>query len=79
MTLQSLTCSKLARQALIAVLVTLPAVAAPVKGKVELRDSRDPAVKNRSDFSGVVITLKPTHGTVSAPAGKATIVQKDKT
>ena len=34
-----------------------PLGAATVSGRVELRDSRDPAVRNRNDYSGVVIAL----------------------
>ncbi|MEQ1885519.1 MAG: hypothetical protein ABL967_10695 [Bryobacteraceae bacterium] len=64
---------------MIAYLAGLPASAGAVKGKVELRDSRDPAVKNRSDFSGVVVTLKPVKGSVRVSPGKATIEQKEKT
>jgi len=60
-------------------LAAAPASAAAVSGKVELRDSRDPAVKNRRDYSGVVITLRAAHGTAPAAAGKATITQKNKT
>ncbi len=61
-------------------LAALPLGAAIVKGRVELRDSRDPAVRNRTDFSGVVVSLRP----VSAPAAPmgakhATMLQKNKT
>ena len=60
-------------------LAAAPACVAAVRGKVELRDSRDPAVKNRGDYSGVAITLKATHGTPPVAAAKAVIRQKDKT
>ncbi len=59
--------------------------AGTVTGRVELRDSRDPAVKNRHDYSGVVISLKPLSGTASRGAAMQTvkahavITQKDKT
>lgn len=33
--------------------------AAPVTGRVELRDSKDPAVRKRLDYSGVVVWLEP--------------------
>ncbi|HSR08791.1 MAG TPA: carboxypeptidase regulatory-like domain-containing protein [Bryobacteraceae bacterium] len=61
-------------------LATLPLVAATVSGRVELRDSRDPAVRNRKDYSGVVIALKPLDVT-PPPAGDkhAVMLQKDKT
>ncbi|MEQ1947789.1 MAG: hypothetical protein ABL995_11405 [Bryobacteraceae bacterium] len=74
-----LICSNVVYFGLIATVAALPANAGAVKGKVELRDSRDPAVRNRSDYSGVVITLKSVKGGPSAAPGKATIVQKDKT
>lgn len=64
-----------------AVLAAIPLCASTVTGRVELKDSRDLAVKNRRDFSGVVISLKPLQGAV-APAQTgphATITQKDKT
>jgi plastocyanin len=61
-------------------------VAGSVTGKVELRDSRDSAVRNRQDYSGVVISLTPTYA--PAPGGEdaatpwkpkhAVIQQKDK-
>ena len=58
----------------------LPLCAATVSGHVELRDSRDPAVRNRKDYSGVVIALKPLDGATS-PAGDkhSVMLQKDKT
>jgi plastocyanin len=54
--------------------------AATVSGRVELRDSRDPAVRNRKDFSGVVIALK-TLDIALPPVGDkhAVMLQKDKT
>jgi plastocyanin len=52
-----------------------------VSGHVELRDSRDPAVRKHRDYSGVVISLKPLSS--DAPErvrpSKATMTQKDKT
>jgi plastocyanin len=55
--------------------------AGSVTGKVELRDSRDPAVRNRHDYSSVVISLTPIHGDMGwTPHQKhAVILQKDKT
>lgn len=54
--------------------------AATVTGRVELRDSRDPAVRNRKDYAGVVIALKPVEGLWPSAAGKhVTMLQKDKT
>ncbi len=59
----------------------VPLLAASVSGHVELRDSRDPAVRKRLDYSGVVVSLKPVPGssTVHAGENRATILQKDKT
>jgi plastocyanin len=56
----------------------MPSGGGTVTGKVELRDSRDPAVKKRGDYSGVVITLKSTTSAPIVVAGKATITQKNK-
>src|ERR1700742_2283609 len=56
-----------------------PLAAGSVSGRVELRDSRDPVVRKKSDFSGVVISLKEIAGTpVALRAGHATMLQKDK-
>ena len=59
----------------------LPLQAASVTGRIQLRDSRDPAVKNHGDFSGVVVWLKPAGGAwkPGGNAARATITQKDKT
>jgi plastocyanin len=60
-------------------LLALPAAAATVTGKVRLNDSRDPAVRRKSDYSGVVISLEPIGAAARAPApGRAKMVQKDK-
>lgn len=55
--------------------------AGQVTGRVELSDSRDPAVRHRRDFSGVVVSLKAAASSSAAPvvAARATILQKDKT
>jgi len=57
---------------------------ATVSGRVELRDSRIAAVRNRGDFSGVVVSLKPAlspaAGTPALGAGKHVVMlQKNKT
>lgn len=59
----------------------VPLYPGTVTGRVELRDSRDPAVKNRHDFSGVVVSLKPVQGSaaIAQMPPHATITQKDKT
>jgi plastocyanin len=56
-----------------------------VSGHVELKDSRDPAVRKKLDYSGVVISLKPINGTnglvtpVRFGSSHARMVQKNKT
>lgn len=58
----------------------LPLCAAGVAGRVELRDSRYAAVRNRHDYSGVVIALTPVEGTAPQAAGKHVVMlQKSKT
>ena len=58
----------------------LPLCAAPVSGRVELRDSRYAAVRNHHDYSGVVIALTPGESAPPLTAGKrAVMLQKDKT
>jgi plastocyanin len=62
-------------------LLALPLAAAPVAGRVELRDSSDAAVRKGKDYSGVVVWLEPVSGEVPAPAPgvKTRMLQKDKT
>lgn len=56
------------------------AVAATVTGKVELRDSHDPAVRKKRDFSGVIVWLDPMDRTAPPRSpGRAKMIQKDKT
>src|SRR4029077_3289300 len=59
----------------------LPLWAATVTGRVQLRDSHDPAVRNRGDYSGVVLALTALQGTPAQrpSATHFTILQKDKT
>jgi plastocyanin len=58
----------------------LPAVAATVTGKFELRDSREAAVSKKMDYSGIVVWLEPAKPSPVAPeALHARMVQKDKT
>src|SRR5216684_1204799 len=65
---------------LLAILPATELAAGTVTGKVELRDSRDPAVRNHHDYSSVVISLTPVHGDVAMPLNQkhATILQKNK-
>jgi len=55
--------------------------AANVTGRVELKDSRDPSVRSKANYSGIVVSLMPTEG-LAKPAGlstaHATIRQKGK-
>lgn len=69
-------------------LVLTPTVAfcavdgATVSGSVELRDSRDPGVRKKLDYSGVVVWIEPVSGNVPHVNGTskhARMVQKDKT
>ncbi|HTS77018.1 MAG TPA: hypothetical protein VMG40_12480 [Bryobacteraceae bacterium] len=72
MTWRSLICFSLALAAAVS--------AAPVSGKVALRDSRVEDVKKRDNYSGVVISLAPVGRTVApAPAHRCRMLQKDKT
>lgn len=59
----------------------LTAGAATVSGSVELKDSRDPAVRKKLDYSGVVISLKPVEGVVPVKNSivHARMLQKNKT
>lgn len=63
--------------------ITLGLQAANVSGRIELRDSKDPAVRKKQDFSGVVVWLERTDKTnANAPKAapiRAKILQKDKT
>jgi len=75
------------RRALLALMCAIvPLQAAGVSGKVELRDSKEPAVRKKMDFSGVIIWLEPVNS--SAPRSSAwnapapthvKMLQKDKT
>jgi len=55
--------------------------AGSISGRVELRDSKEAAVRKHMDFSGVVVWLESVSGAPDpAPAGAiARMVQKDKT
>src|SRR6266700_5941569 len=58
----------------------LPLWPATISGRVELRDSRDPAARKRLDYSGVVISLKPVQGSAPVrPAERVIMRQRDKT
>jgi plastocyanin len=53
---------------------------ASFRGRIELKDSRDSAVRKRADYSGVVVSLHSleAHGRTATPAKHAEILQKDK-
>jgi plastocyanin len=64
----------------LALFLAAPVAAGSVTGKVELRDSKDAAVRKKMDFSGVVVWLEPATGKAPVPqATRARMVQKDKT
>ena len=66
-------------RSLICFSLIFPAAAATVAGRVELKDSRDPAVRSKANYSGIVVSLMPGgRPPVLAPA-HATIRQKAKT
>ena len=62
-------------------LIAVPLSSATVSGTVELRDSREPAVRKGRDYSGVVISLVPVNGIMrtATPSRHAVMVQKNKT
>lgn len=54
--------------------------AGAVSGRVDLRDSKDAAVRKKKDYSGVVVWMNPVTGKAPLPpATHARMVQKDKT
>jgi plastocyanin len=63
------------------VVLALPLAAATVSGTVELRDSREPAVRKGRDYSGVVVSLEPANGLLKTAnqTHHAQMVQKNKT
>jgi plastocyanin len=64
----------------LAALLAAPLAASSVTGRIELRDSKDAAVRKKMDFSGVVVWLEPATGKAPVPqAAHARMVQKDKT
>jgi plastocyanin len=58
--------------------IALALNAGTVNGRVELRDSREPAVRKSRDFSGVVVSLWPLGGAALLPTQHAAMVQKNK-
>ena len=64
---------------LITLVLALPLTAATISGTVDLRDSREPAVRKGRDFSGVVVSLEPANGFLkTANQRHAQMVQKNK-
>jgi plastocyanin len=70
-----------AKTLLAVLLATVPLMAGPINGRVELKDSKDAAVRKGMDFSGVVIWLERANaGVTAAPEPiKTRMVQKNKT
>lgn len=67
------------RLALVACLLVATAAAATVSTRVELADSRNPAVRRQKDYSGVVVWLEPLHnGAPQVPSRTFTMLQKGK-
>jgi plastocyanin len=66
-------------QLLISFSLTLQLTAATVSGRAELKDSRDPQVRSKGNYSGIVISLLPVDKAPVLPPAHATIRQKDKT
>jgi len=60
------------------VVLAFPLLASTITGRVELRDSREASVRQRLDYSGVVISLAPAIPTHLADA-HATMRQNNKT
>lgn len=63
----------------VSLFLTSHLAAANVTGRVELKDSRDPSVRAKSNYSGIVVSLMPTDRTPVLPPAHATIRQKGKT
>lgn len=69
-------------------LLNAAAEPAILRGRIELKDSRDPAVRKRADYSGIVVSLHSIHSAdiqpretrphTPAPARHLEILQKDK-
>src|SRR5207244_510669 len=63
---------------LILTIVTGDLLGATVTGSIRLADSRDPNVRRRGDFSGVVVWLERVGSAVQTRPKTASIVQKGK-
>jgi plastocyanin len=59
-------------------LAALPLQAAPITGKVELRDSREASVRKKFDYSGVVVSLTPVKPVSPLTEVHVTMLQKNK-
>jgi plastocyanin len=53
--------------------------AATVTGRVELKDSRDPSVRSKANYAGIVVSLMPSEKAPVLPPARAIIRQKGKT
>ena len=56
-----------------------PVAGATVSGRVELKDSRDPSVRSKANYSGIVISLLPLDRPAVLKPAHAVIRQKGKT
>lgn len=81
MILPSRTCTRYARWILVSVMLAAPLRAASVSGKIELRDSREAAVRKGQDYSGVVVSLESTDDVTKSvrEMRHALMIQKNKT
>jgi plastocyanin len=68
------------KQAVLAMLLPVLALAGSVSGEVELTNSKDAAVRKHRDYSGVVIWLEPVDRAAPvAPPKRVEMLQKEKT
>jgi len=70
-------CSKVFSAALLLSAARLHA--GDVTGQVELRDSREPSVRQHSNYSGVVVSLRPVGATAPLKPMRVVMTQKNKT
>jgi plastocyanin len=59
--------------------LSLQLAAATVTGRVELKDSHDPAVRSKANYAGLVVSLLPTDKAPALVPAHATIRQRGKT
>jgi plastocyanin len=59
--------------------LSLSLAAATVSGRFELKDSRDPVVRSKANYAGIVVSLLPSDKPAALAPARATIRQKGKT